>query len=167
MRGFQRAAVVLALSVSLLAGCGGDDDSDASGSDASPGEVDTPSEPSGDETADGFCEEIQAADDALTDATENLDVTDPQGAVAALDEAVEAMREIDAPVEIADDWEVVVSSTENMLDAIDELDLSDPESAAQQLEDLSAQLEEDAAAVEEAGDRVDEYLSEECGITLD
>jgi hypothetical protein len=54
-----------------------------------------------------------------------------------------------------------------MLAAVDELDLSDPESAAQQLEDLSTQLEQDAAEVEEAGDRVDEYLSEECGINLD
>ena len=173
MRGLQRAGVVLALSVSLLAGCGGGDDSDASGSDTSPGEVGespesvSPSEPTGDETADSFCDEVQAADDALTDATENLDVTDPEGAVAALDDAVEAMREIDAPAEIADDWETVVSASESMLDAIDELDLSDPESAAQQLEDLSTQLEEDAAAIEEAGDRIDQYLSEECGITLD
>ena len=173
MHGLQRAGVVLALSVSLLAGCGGDDDSDASGSDASPGEVGespesgSPSEPTGDETAESFCEEVQAAEDALTDATENLDVTDPDGAVAALDDAVEAMREVDAPAEIADEWEAIVSSTESMLDAVDELDLSDPESAAQQLEDLSTQLEEDAEALEEAGDRVDEYLSEECGITLD
>ena len=173
MRWLQRAGVVLALSVSLLAGCGGGDDSDASGSDASPGEVGespesgSPSEPTGDETAESFCEEVQAAEDALTDATENLDVTDPDGAVAALDDAVEALRGVDAPAEIADDWEAIVSSAESMLDAIDELDLSDPESVAQQLEDLSAQLEEDAAALEEAGDRVDEYLSEECGITLD
>jgi hypothetical protein len=172
VRGLQRAGVVLALSVSLLAGCG-DDDSDASGSDASPGEVgespesDSTSEPTGDETADSFCDEVQAAEDALTDATENLDVTDPEGAVAALDEAVEAMREVDAPTEIADDWEAIVSATESIVDAVDELDLSDPASAAQQLEDLSAQLEEDAEAIEEAGDRVDDYLSAECGITLD
>ncbi len=173
MRGLQRAGVVLALSVSLLAGCGGDDDSDASGSDASPGEVgespdsDSSSEPTGDETADGFCEEVHAAEDALTDATENLDVTDPAGSLAVLDEAVKAMRAVDAPAEIADDWEAIVSSAESVMDAVDELDLSDPESAAQQLEDLSTQLEEDAAALEEAGDRVDEYLREECGITLD
>ena len=172
MHGLQRAAVVLALSLSLLAGCGGDDDSDASGSDASPGEVggspeSSPSEPTGDETADSFCDEVQAAEDALTEATENLDVTDPEGAVAALDEAVKAMREVDAPAEIADEWEAIVSSTESILDAVDELNLSDPDSAAQQLEDLSAQLEEDAEALEQAGDRVDEYLSEECGITLD
>lgn len=169
MRGLERAGVVLVLSVSLLAGCGGDDDSDASGSDASPGEVDespesdSPSAP----TADGFCEEIQAAEDTVTDATENLDVTDPAGAADALDEAVAAMRGVDPPAEIAEDWEAIVSFTESMLAAVDELDLSDPESAAQQLEDLSTQLEEDAAEVEEAGDRVDEYLSEECGITLD
>jgi hypothetical protein len=172
VRGLQRAGIVLALSLSLLAGCGGDG-SDASGSATSPGEVgespdaNSPTEPTGDETADGFCEEVQAAEDELTDATENLDVTDPEGAVAGLDEAVEAMREVDAPAEIADDWEAIVSSTESILDAVDELDLSDPESAAQQLEHLSTQLEEDAAAFEEAGDRVDEYLSEECGITLD
>ena len=169
MRGLQRAGVVLVLSVSLLAGCGGDDDSDASGSDASPGAVDESpeSDSPGEPTADGFCEEIQAAEDKLTDATENLDVTDPAGAADALDEAVAAMREVDPPAEIAEDWEAIVSFTESMLAAVDELDLSDPESAAQQLEDLSTQLEQDAAEVEEAGDRVDEYLSEECGITLD
>jgi hypothetical protein len=77
------------------------------------------------------------------------------------------MREVDAPTEIADDWEAIVSATESIVDAVDELDLSDPASAAQQLEDLSAQLEEDAEAIEEAGDRVDDYLSAECGITLD
>jgi hypothetical protein len=165
VRGLQRAGVVLALSVSLLAGCGGDDDSDASRSDASPESV-SPSEPTGDGTADAFCEEVQAAEDALNDATENLDVTDPEEAAAALEDAVEALRGVDAPAEIADDWEAIVASAESMLDAIDELDLSNPESVGQQLEDLTTQLEDDAAALEEAGDRVDEYLSEECGITL-
>ncbi len=163
MRGFQRAGVVLALGVLALSGCGGaDDDPGASGSAAtdSPTEERSAEATGGD--ADGFCAEVEAAQDQLDSVMDNEALVDPSAALDVVDEALDTMRSIDPPAEIAEDWAAVTSFTEDMISALDDIDVTDPAA----LEELGRDLEQNAEALEDAADRVDRYLEDECGITL-
>jgi hypothetical protein len=121
-------AVVPALLVALAA-CGDDDDSDgASGGGAS-----------GD-----FCDQAESLNETFDE------VEDPTSEQFA--DALDRIRSMDPPEEIADDWNQLVSA----LEGIEDIDLENPDPEA-----LAALETEE---VEAAGDRVDEYLSEECGI---
>lgn len=64
--------------------------------------------------------------------------------------AIDRLKELDPPAEIADDWDLMVE----MLDRITEIDPTDP-GAAEELDFDEAQA---------AADRVGTYLEEECGI---
>jgi hypothetical protein len=89
-------------------------------------------------SGDDFCAQARELDDTSED-------IDEAG-------AVEALRQLDPPDEIADDWNTMV----DLLDDMANLDPSDPDVAADQLD----QLEEAQAAA----DNVSAYLEDECGI---
>ncbi|HET6686843.1 MAG TPA: hypothetical protein VFH02_10010 [Jiangellaceae bacterium] len=166
MRGLQRAAVVLMLGVLALSGCGGDDDPGASDADSAATDASS-AEPTGEMTgetpgADSFCAEVEAARDQLDSVVDGETLVDPSAALDVVDDALETMRSIDPPAEIAEDWEAVRSFTEEMITALDEIDVTDPAA----LEDLGRDLEQNAEALQDAADRVDRYLEDECGITL-
>ena len=118
-------AAVPALVIGFAA-CGDDDDSDS----ASGG---------GD-----FCDQA----DSLDDTFESID--DPTS--EQFSEALDRIRSMDPPAEIADDWEQLVSA----LDGLEDIDLENP--------DPEALAGFDTEAMQQASDRVDEYMSEECGI---
>jgi hypothetical protein len=166
VRGLQRAGVVLVLGALVLGGCGGDDEPDASDAD-SPATDAMSAEPTGemtDETsgADGFCAQVEAARDQLDSVVDGETLVDPSAALDVVDDALETMRSIDPPAEIAEDWEAVRSFSEEMITALDEIDVTDPAA----LEDLGRDLEQNAEALEDAAERVDRYVEDECGITL-
>ena len=176
MRGLRRAGAGLALVVVVLGGCGGGDDDPGVGSDpAATGDSSAvpTAEPSADATDDSggsggdFCSDIEAAGEELQEISEDPDLTDPETALGATEETLETLQSIDPPAEIADDWSLVVSYIEGVADGLRDLDATDPAGMVQQLEELGAELEQQFAAFEEAGTRIDQYLRDECGITVE
>ena len=165
MRGLQRASVALVLGVLTLSGCGGDDDPGASEAD-SPATATTAAPTAeasgGTQGSASFCAEVEAARDQLDNVVDGETLADPSAALDVVDDALETMRSIDPPAEIAEDWEAVRSFSEEMISSLDEIDVTDPAA----LEELGRELEHNAEALEDAADRVDRYLEDECGITL-
>jgi hypothetical protein len=80
---------------------------------------------------------------------------------------VEALRSVEPPAEIAEEWSTVTEAFDDAVTSLRDLDTSDPEVLARQLEDLGDQMEQQSNAIEEAGTRIDQYLNDECGITFD
>lgn len=115
-------AALPALLVGLSA-CGDDDDSAGSGD---------------------FCDQARSLDSAFND------IEDPTS--AEFGAALDRIRAMDPPAEIADDWEQLVSA----LDGFENIDLENPDPDA--LADL------DTEAMQEASDRVDAYMKDECGV---
>jgi hypothetical protein len=96
-------------------------------------------------TAASFC-------DQAGELTERIgELEDPSS--DEFDEAIADLRDIDPPEEIADDWDRAIEAFE----AIAGLDSEDVD------EDALAQFDDPEFAA--AGDRVDEYLAEECGVS--
>jgi ABC-type glycerol-3-phosphate transport system substrate-binding protein len=146
-----RAAVGGAAAVVLLAACGGgDSDADA---------ATTPAASQGGETAaaDGaadFCAQAAGIDERV-DAALSDDGNDPSLAEAFRRIAVD-LRGIEPPDAIAADWTALAAGLDRMADAFGQVDVTD-------LGSLEA-LEQAEDGMTEAGDRVDEYLGDECGI---
>jgi hypothetical protein len=107
-----------------LAACGDDDDDSASGGD--------------------FCDQAES----LNETFEQID--DPTS--AEFGEALDRIRAMDPPEEIADDWNQLVQA----LEGFENIDLENPDPEA-----LAAL---DSEEMQAAGDRVDDYLADECGI---
>lgn len=121
-----------------LAACG-DDDDDAAGTDTAAAANDDGDDDGGDSSGGGdFCADAQQ----LFEAADTIDE----------DEAIEAIRQLDPPDEIADDWTTMVA----ILDELASADPSDPDAAEAQAEALEG--------AQEASENVTEYLQGECGI---
>lgn len=89
-----------------------------------------------------FCDRFQELDErysGIDDPTDE-DFTD----------AIDEIAELDPPAEIEDDWNTMIEAFRSFAD----IDVSDPEALA----------DVDFTEAEAASDRVDSYLSEECGI---
>ena len=143
------AAVAAAVAVLLLAGCGGTDpDTSASA---------TPATPAAGTTASGagdFCDRAAGIDDrvdaAVSDAGDDSSIPD------AFRQLTAELQAIEPPPAIADDWDTMAAGLQRMTDALADVDITDPSS----LEALD-QAEGDLST---ASDKVDAYLSDECGI---
>lgn len=97
-----------------------------------------------DSAGGGFCDQA----DSLNQTFDEVD--DPTS--AEFGEALDRIRAMDPPAEIADDWDQLVSA----LDAFQDIDLENP--------DPEALAAFDSEEMQQASDRIDEYMSEECGI---
>jgi hypothetical protein len=163
VRGLQRAGVALVLGVLALSGCGDDEpgasDADSAAPDATSA---APTPEATGVTPTDFCAEVEATRDQLNGVVDGEALLDPSAALDVVDDALETMRSIDPPAEIAADWEAVRSFSEEMITSLDEIDVTDPVA----LEELGRELEQNAEALEASADRVDRYLEDECGITL-
>jgi hypothetical protein len=176
MWGLKRAGAGLALIV-VLGGCGGDGDDDpGAGSDpantadstAAPTAEPSPDASDGSGGSGGdFCSQIEAAGEELQKIAEGPDLTDPEAALGATEETLDTLRSIHPPDEIAEDWDLVVSYIEAVADGLRDLDATDPVAMIQQLEELGAELERQFAAFEGAGTGIDDYLRDECGVTVE
>ena len=170
MRGLRSAGAVLALSV-VLSSCGGNDDP---GAGSEPGGAASTAEPEQTTTSppsdDGFCRDIEEVVEPLRNLTNSPDLTDPMAALTALTafgESITAIRSIDPPAEIADEWATVVSYVDTVESGLENLSADDADELTQQLEDLGNQLGDQSAELEAAGMRIRDYAEEECGIVLD
>jgi hypothetical protein len=88
-----------------------------------------------------FCEEFEALDDEMSEAE----------SAEAVDDAVSRIQDLDPPEEIADDWATFIEAFERSVDL-----------SAEELAD--AQESGEFADAEAATERIDEYVTEECGI---
>lgn len=166
MRGLKRAGAAAALMVVMLAGCGGGGDDDPAAETSAPTAVST-EDTSTDAASGDFCAEVEDIKSQLENLNSLPDMSDPAEAVQTLEEAVDALRSVDPPAEIAEDWATVTDAFQSVVTGLRDLDVSDPEALTRQLEDLVDQMEQQSAAIDEAGTNIDQYLSEECGITFD
>jgi hypothetical protein len=88
-----------------------------------------------------FCEEVEGPFQGIDDPN-----ADPE-------ETVAAMREVEAPDEIAEDWDTLIGA----LEAIQDLDAEGADDA-----DVVEQLSN--PELQEAGENVEAYLTEECDL---
>jgi hypothetical protein len=109
----------------MAAGCGGDDD-------------DSTSSESIEEFCDGFNE--------VNEQFSNIDVTDPD----ALEEALDMLRDLDPPEEIADEYQTVL----NGFQRLSEIDITDQNEVAE--------VQEDLPDAEEAFNTVGQFVEDEC-----
>ena len=152
----SRAGVTGAAAVILLAACGGDGGESATDSPATA----SPAESSAAETtatsgAEDFCTQAAGIDERVDSALSDLGGDQPS-VPDAFRQAAEEVRAIDAPGEIATDWEALAGGLDRIGDALSNIDITDPESLAT-LEDV----EDDLST---ASTNVENYLRDECGI---
>ena len=118
-------AGVAVVGLLMAAGCGDDDDSTSS------------------EATETFCDGFNEINDEFSDINP---VADP----GALEDALDMLRDLEPPEEIADEYERVLEGFE----ALTEIDITDPEEVAQ--------VQEDFADAEEAFNTVGDFVEEEC-----
>jgi hypothetical protein len=152
----SRAGVAGAAAVILLAACGGDGGESATDSPATA----SPAESSAAETtatsgAEDFCTQAAGIDERVDSALSDLEGDQPS-VPDAFRQAAEEVRAIDAPGEIATDWEALAGGLDRIGDALSNIDITDPESLAT-LEDVEGDLST-------ASTNVENYLRDECGI---
>lgn len=166
MRKFLALLFGLALFVPLAA-CGGGDDEDSSSSSGSASSIEdedeettTTTEEEDEDEGDGDSSEFCGVIDDIQDADfDELDFEDPEALAAALD-ALEELRDA-APGDLEEDMDQLIAGFEFLAENFD--DLSDPEASAELEEEFADEFEDFDAA----GERVDEFSLEECGITVD
>ena len=152
----SRAGVAGAAAVILLAACGGDGGESATDSPATA----SPAESSAAETtatsgAEDFCTQAAGIDERVDSALSDLEGDQPS-VPEAFRQAAKEVRAIDAPGEIATDWEALAGGLDRIGDALSNIDITDPESLAT-LEDVEGDLST-------ASTNVENYLRDECGI---
>ena len=166
MRRLPTGLGILALTGTLLVGCGGGDDDVA---DALRDGEDPQDEPGGNaldggSDEDRFCAE--AAD--LEERFASLDLAGDELPTSEQFEQVstgfEDLAE-DAPDEVADDMRTIAEVLTAVGEVFERIDIQDPESL-EALQEESARLEDEFSDLEAAGENVETYLKEECGIDL-
>ncbi|MGH8913935.1 MAG: hypothetical protein ACRDZM_05385 [Acidimicrobiia bacterium] len=117
-------AGVAVVGLLMAAGCGGDDDSTSS------------------EAIDEFCDGFNEVNEQFS----NINVTDP----GALDDALDMLRDLDPPEQIADEYEKVLEGFEKL----SEIDITDRNAVAE--------VQEDLPDAEGAFNTVGEFVEDRC-----
>ena len=145
-----RAGLAGAAGVVLLAACsstGGGSTGDALAAET----TDAPSPAAG---SDAFCDQAAGIDDRVDAALADLD--EGASVPAAFSQIAVELRDIEPPDAIATAWTALGDGLDDIADAVADLDITDLDSL-EALDDVGTRLTD-------AGDEVDAYLSEECGI---
>jgi hypothetical protein len=146
---FCRAGVTGAAAVVLFAACGGGSATDSSATAATAAGT-TPESGQGD-----FCTQAAGLDERVDSALSDAGEDDPSVPDAFRQIATE-LRGIEAPDEIAADWEQLAGGLDRMADAFADFDVTDPDSLAT--------LDEVEGDLSTASSSVENYLRDECGI---
>jgi hypothetical protein len=149
-----RAHLAGAAAVVLLAACGGggsEADSSATGSAAQPDAAETTA---GSGEAD-FCTQAAGIDERVDEALADLEGNDPSVA-EAFRQIAEELRAIQAPDEIAADWNALAGGLDRLSESFADFDVTDPESLAA--------MEKAEGDLSRASTNVENYLRDECGI---
>lgn len=109
---------------------------------------------SGGGSIEDFCNDGKALSDgsAFTD----IDSSDPEAAKTAFADLVDQVKDIDAPDDIKDDWETLVTAFEGLNDGFQDADANDPEALAAVFEDFNT------PEVQTASDNVSAFTDENC-----
>jgi hypothetical protein len=149
-----RAQLAGAAAVVLLAACGGggsEADSSATGSAAQPDAGETTA---GSREAD-FCTQAAGIDERVDEALADLEGNDPSVG-EAFRQIAEELRAIEAPDEIAADWNALAGGLDRLSESFADFDVTDPESLAA--------MEKAEGDLSRASSNVENYLRDECGI---
>jgi hypothetical protein len=155
-----RSGLSVAAAVVLLTACGGSGEEESASSESS-GSSSSAAETSAGAADSEFCTEAAGIEERITSSLGGQ--TDPAGIPQALQQAATEIRAIEAPDEIASDWNALADGVDQIAGAFASIDFNDPQALAtlqQEVEQLSAQLDT-------ASTNVEAYLAEECGIEVD
>jgi hypothetical protein len=144
------AAVLGAAAAVLLGACGGGDEAGDGSAAASDGSATAESSGGSD-----FCDQAEGLDQRVESAMSDLEGDDPS-VQDAFRQIAEELRAIDAPAEIAPDWDAMAAGLDRMAEAFADFDITDADS-------LTA-LEEAEGDLTTASTNVETYLRDECGI---
>jgi hypothetical protein len=103
-------------------------------------------------SVEAFCSEYKKVEADLAD----LDGSDPD----AVDAVFDRIHDLDPPDEIKDEFRTMTDFNRSVYTASQDIDLSDPDAAAQ----LQQELTDRAENLNEDSDKVNDYLSEHCGV---
>jgi hypothetical protein len=118
-------AGVAVVGLLMAAGCGGDDDDSTSS-----------------ESIEEFCDGFNRVNEQFS----NIDVTDP----GELENALDMLRDLDPPEEIADEYQTVLDGFQRLSD----IDITDQNEVAE--------VQEDLPDAEEAFNTVGQFVEDEC-----
>lgn len=104
-----------------------------------------------------YCKDGEALSSG--DFANDIDPSDPDAMKAAFQDIVDQVKDIDAPDEIKDDWNVLVGSVEKLSDGMQDLDLTNADDQAKFME-LTTELSTDEVTA--ASDRVTAFNDENC-----
>jgi len=168
---------ILALTGSLLVGCGGGDDDaadalrdgedpqdESDGGNALDGGDDGDGGGGGGNDDDRFCAEAADLEERLGSLELGGEQLPSSEQFAQVSTGFEDLAD-DAPDEVAGDMRRIADALTALGEVFERIDIQDPESL-EVLEDESARLEEEFGDLEAAGENVETYLKEECGIDL-
>ena len=146
--GRRASTLTLLAAAALVGGC----TSEVTGTASPVGEGAAPAL-SDEERQEVFCSDVP---DLLADITDDFEdvQTDPAAAVAALEDAVARMEEVQPPDDVADEWGRLVTAWQDLLALVQQVDPSDPSSGtdlADEFLDLQSELVETGTAVDEWG----------------
>ena len=144
-----------------LTACGGGSDADNDAASSSSTETTTSSsaENTAPEADSEFCTQAQALTTTLETAFSE-EASDPTSVAQQFQQVASAMRALDPPAEISDDWETLASGLDQLAAAFAQFNPNDPASASS-FAQQSQQLQTELTA---AGASVEQYLTQECGI---
>ena len=179
MRRLPTGLGILALTGSLLVGCGGGDDDAADAlrdgedpqGEADGGNALEGGDGDGGDGGDGggndddrFCAEAADLEERLGSLELGGEALPSSEQFAQVSTGFEDLAE-DAPDEVAGDMRRIADALTALGEVFERIDIQDPESL-EVLEEESARLEEEFGDLEAAGENVETYLKEECGIDL-
>jgi hypothetical protein len=155
-----RSGLAAGAAVVLLTACGGgsDDESTDAARSSSSSSGASQSSAAGSPDSD-FCTGAAAVQERLGATLGGDAEVTSLGQV--FQEAVDELRALDAPDEIADDWSALTEALEEAASSLSSVDLTDPE-ALTRLQEEIAPLEEQVSG---SSANVEQYLRDECGLT--
>lgn len=146
---FSRALMVVPIAFALVA-CGDDDGGGGGGG----GDL-------------AFCDGVADIEERFAE-LEEFDPFGDEDPAAMFSELSDEIDNLDRPDEIADDIDLLVDALRSSADVMEDFDFSDPETFDEEaFTEEFAEIEDEFAGVEAAGDRIEAYAEEECGISLD
>ena len=148
------AAILLVPVLALGAGCGGDDDDD------------------GVSAGGDFCDQARDLDEQMTALETQFEGEDiPSSEV--FEQTADAIGGLadDAPSAIKGDLETLEDGVREIAEIFGDIDLSDPAALSdpenmEQLEQMGERMEALDTDISEASERVETYLSDECGLDI-